>query len=93
MLQRSKQVCKGIKSAGGKKSFSGYGMGELRTWMGVQAVAVCDLTGLKGGSVAMNGVGLNGVQAAYHVHRQNMVLMEEGAKRKLIEMVNVVDPE
>jgi hypothetical protein len=91
MLQRSRQVSTGIQALGGQKSFTGFGMQELKGWMNVQAIAMFDLTELKPLSVAMDQAGLRSAQQVYHVHRQNTVVMEHGAKRQLSEMVNVVD--
>lgn len=91
ILQRSKQVKTGIKAANGPKSFTAFGMKELAAFVNVQAVSLFDLTELKPLSIALNSAALQSHQQGYHAHRQGTMVMEDGAKKMISEMVNPVD--
>jgi hypothetical protein len=91
LLQRSKQVKIGIKSAGGHKSFTAFGTTELKAFVKVDKVVMFDLTELKPGSVALNSVALQNHQQGYHVQRKDTGQMVENVKKVLEEHVNPVD--
>jgi hypothetical protein len=91
LLQRSKQVKTGIKSVGGRKSFTAFGTTELKAFVHVERVVMFDLTELKPGSVSLNSAALQSHQQGYHVRRKDTGQMVENVKKVLEEHVNPVD--
>jgi len=93
VLQRSKQVKKGIRAQGGKKQFDGFGRAELALFVGTNTVKFQSLAEVNPLSVALNAAALDSHVQTYRIHRRNTTDMERGAKTMLTEMVNPTDDE